>query len=44
LAAIGGSDEHTPGTADQRVGRPTTVAFVQSLSERAIVGASGQPQ
>jgi hypothetical protein len=38
LTAIGGSDEHSPDeTTDQRIGRPTTVVFAQSLSERAIV-------
>ena len=38
LTAIGGSDEHSPDeTADQRIGRPTTVVYAQSLSERAIV-------
>jgi hypothetical protein len=38
LTAIGGSDEHTPDeAADQRLGRPTTVVYAQSLSERAIV-------
>lgn len=37
LTAIGGSDEHTPDeTADQRIGRPTTVV-AHHLSERAIV-------
>lgn len=38
LTAIGGSDEHTPDeTTDQRIGRPTTVVYAESLSERAIV-------
>jgi hypothetical protein len=38
LTAIGGSDEHTPDeTADQRIGRRTTVVHAQNLSERAIV-------
>src|SRR4030095_9085474 len=38
LTAIGGNDEHTPDeTADQRIGRPTTVVYAKSFSERAIV-------
>jgi hypothetical protein len=38
LAAIGGSDDHTPDeTQDQRIGRPTTVVHAQELSERALL-------
>jgi predicted metal-dependent phosphoesterase TrpH len=38
LTAIGGSDEHTPDeTAEQRMGRPTTVVYARELSEHAIV-------
>lgn len=38
LAAIGGSDEHTIGDdTDRRIGRPATVVWARTLSERAIV-------
>jgi predicted metal-dependent phosphoesterase TrpH len=38
LTAIGGSDEHTPDeTAEERLGRPTTVIYARELSERAII-------
>lgn len=38
LAAVGGSDEHTPDdTRDGRLGRPTTVVYATELSEAAIL-------
>jgi hypothetical protein len=38
LAAVGGSDEHTPEEAgDRRIGRPATIVFASELSEHAIV-------
>lgn len=38
LAAIGGSDEHTVADAtDRQIGRPATVVWARTLSERAIV-------
>lgn len=38
LAAIGGSDEHTPDdTADRRLGTPTTMIYSEGLSETALV-------
>jgi hypothetical protein len=38
LAAIGGSDDHSPDeTMDQRIGRPTTVVYARELSEPALL-------
>ena len=38
LAAIGGSDEHTPDeTADRRMGTPTTMIYAEELSEVALL-------
>jgi hypothetical protein len=38
LAAIGGSDDHSPDESmDQRIGRPTTVVYARELSEPALL-------
>jgi hypothetical protein len=40
LTAIGGSDEHTPDeSADNRIGKPTTVVYARELSEPALLEA-----